>query len=209
LLLFCACKQNEVRQIPVSDFFKTPEKSFFKISPDGKYISYLKPYKDKQNIYIRSLATGAEQMATNFTDYSVRDYSWTFNNQIVFTQDIIAVDEFRIYTLDVATLKIKSLVNLDKARIRILNRNRLQPDVITVAMNKRDPVNFDVYRLNVKTGEIKPYLLNPGNITKWYPDADGRIRLVKVSDGVNETHPVPYNDKSRLNPSSKITLTIG
>jgi hypothetical protein len=83
IFLFCACKQNEVRQIPVSDFFKTPEKSFFKISPDGKYISYLKPYKDKQNIYIRSLATGAEQMATNFTDYSVRDYSWTFNNQIV------------------------------------------------------------------------------------------------------------------------------
>jgi dipeptidyl aminopeptidase/acylaminoacyl peptidase len=203
ILLFCACKQNEVRQIPVSDFFKTPEKSFFKISPDGKYISYLKPYKDKQNIYIRSLVTGAEQMATTFTDYSVRDYTWTFNNQIVFTQDIIAVDEFKIYTLDVATLKFKSLVNLDKARIRILNRNRQQPDVITVAMNKRDPVNFDVYRLNVKTGELKPYLLNPGNITKWYPDADGSIRLVKVSDGVNETIMYRTNDKSSFKPIIK------
>jgi dipeptidyl aminopeptidase/acylaminoacyl peptidase len=203
ILLFCACKQNEVRQIPVSDFFKTPEKSFFKISPDGKYISYLKPYKDKQNIYIRSLVTGAEQMATTFTDYSVRDYTWTFNNQIVFTQDIIAVDEFKIYTLDVATLKFKSLVNLDKARIRILNRNRQQPDVITVAMNKRDPVNFDVYRLNVKTGELKPYLLNPGNITKWYPDADGSIRLVKVSDGVNETIMYRANDKSSFKPIIK------
>ncbi len=187
LLFACACKQNNVRQIPVNDFFKTPEKSFFKISPDGKYISYLKPYKDKQNIYIRSLADGTEQMATTFTDYSVRDYTWTYNNQIVFTQDIIAVDEFRIYTLDVATLKFKNLLNLDKARIRILNRNRQQPDVITVAMNKRDPVNFDVYRLNVKTGELKPYLLNPGNITKWYPDPNGNIRLVKVSDGVNES----------------------
>ncbi|MDB5128924.1 MAG: hypothetical protein JWQ85_3156 [Mucilaginibacter sp.] len=203
ILLFCACKQNEVRQIPVSDFFKTPEKSMFKISPDGKYISYLKPYKDKQNIYIRSLVTGVEQMATTFIDYSVRDYTWTFNNQIVFTQDIIAVDEFRIYTLDVATLKFKSLVNLDKARIRILNRNRLQPDVITVAMNKRDPVNFDVYRLNVKTGELKPYLINPGNITKWYPDADGSIRLVKVSDGVNETIMYRTNDKSSFKPIIK------
>jgi dipeptidyl aminopeptidase/acylaminoacyl peptidase len=203
ILLFCACKQNEVRQIPVSVFFKTPEKSYFKISPDGKYISYLKPYKDKQNIYIRSLVTGAEQMATTFTDYSVRDYTWTFNNQIVFTQDIIAVDEFRIYSLDVATLKFKSLLNLDKARIRILNRNRQQPDVITVAMNKRDPVNFDVYRLNVKTGELKPYLLNPGNITKWYPDADGSIRLVKVSDGVNETIMYRANDKSSFKPIIK------
>jgi dipeptidyl aminopeptidase/acylaminoacyl peptidase len=203
ILFFCACKQNEVRQIPVSDFFKTPEKSFFKISPDGKYISYLKPYKDKQNIYIKSLVTGAEQMATTFTDYSVRDYTWTFNNQIVLTQDIIAIDEFRIYTLDVATLKIKSLVNLEKARIRILNRNRLQPDVITVAMNKRDPVNFDVYRLNVKTGELKPYLLNPGNITKWYPDANGNIRLVKVSDGVNESILYRANDNALFKPIIK------
>jgi hypothetical protein len=90
-LLFCACKQNEVRQIPVSDFFKTPEKSFFKISPDGKYISYLKPYKDKQNIYIRSLATGAEQMATNvYRLLGTRLFLDINNNQIVFTQDIIA-----------------------------------------------------------------------------------------------------------------------
>jgi dipeptidyl aminopeptidase/acylaminoacyl peptidase len=198
LVVASSCKHDAVRQIPVSDFFKTPERTFYKISPDGKYISYLRPYKDKQNIYIKSLETGKEQMATTFTDYSVRDYTWTFNNQIVLTQDIIAVDEFRLYTLDVATLKLKSLLNLDKARIRILNRNRQQPDIITVAMNKRDPVNFDVYRLNVKTGDLKPYLLNPGNITKWYPDADGRIRLVKVSDGVNESVLYRPNDNAEF-----------
>jgi dipeptidyl aminopeptidase/acylaminoacyl peptidase len=185
--LLCACKHNEVRKIPVSDFFKTPEKTFFKISPDGKFVSYLKPYKDKQNIYIKSLQTGAEQMATAYTDYSVRDYSWTFNNQIVFTQDIIASDVFKVFTLDVATLKITNLLNLDKVRIKILNRNRLQPDVITVSLNKRDAANFDVYRMNVKTGELTLYLQNPGNITKWYPEPDGKIRMAKASDGVNET----------------------
>jgi dipeptidyl aminopeptidase/acylaminoacyl peptidase len=203
LIIVCACKQNTVMQIPVSDFFKTPEKTLFKISPDGKYVSYLKPYKDKQNIYIKSLVTGAEHMATTFTDYSVRDYTWTYSNQIVLTQDIISVDEFKLYTLDVISLKLKSLLNLDKARIRILNRSREQPDVITVAMNKRDPVNFDVYRLNVKTGELKTYLLNPGNITKWYPDADGRISLVKVSDGVNESILYRPNDNTDFRPIIK------
>jgi hypothetical protein len=64
---------------------------------------------------------------------------------------------------------LKNLVNLDKVRIRILNRNRLQPDVITVAMNKRDPVNFDVYRLNVKTGELKPYIIKPGQHHQMVP----------------------------------------
>lgn len=201
--LLCACKHNEVRQIPVSDFFRTPEKSFFKISPDGKFVSYLKPYKDKQNIYIKSLQTGAEQMATAYTDYSVKDYSWTYNNQIVFTQDIIASDEFRVFTLDVASLKIKNLLNLDKVRIRILNRNRLQPDVITVSMNKRDAANFDVYRMNVKTGELKLYIQNPGNVTRWYPDPNGDIRLVKVSDGVDETILYRANEKAAFKPIIK------
>ncbi|HEK22164.1 MULTISPECIES: alpha/beta hydrolase family protein [unclassified Mucilaginibacter] len=186
-VIITGCKQNKVRSIPVEVFFKTPEKTNFKISPDGNYISYLKPYKGKQNIFIRSLVNGAENIATQFTDYSVRDYTWTFNNRIVFTQDIIAIDQFRVYTLDVATMKYDSLLTLNSTRMRIINRNRQQPDVVTVAMNKRDPVNFDVYRLNVKTGELKLYLPNPGNIIKWYPDADGRIRLVKVSDGVNES----------------------
>ncbi|MBD1395484.1 alpha/beta hydrolase family protein [Mucilaginibacter glaciei] len=195
MALLCACKQNSVRQIPVSDFFKTPEKSVFKISPDGEYISYLKPYKDKQNIYIQSLATGAEQMATSFEDYSVRDYSWTFNNQLVFSQDIIADDVFRMYALDVATHKLKNLLSLPKVRIRIINRNRNQPDVLTIAMNQRDPGNFDVLRLNVKTGELKPYIINPGNVTKWYSDPDGSIRLAKVSDGVNESILYRTNDK--------------
>jgi hypothetical protein len=54
-----ACKQKAA-PIPVIDFFKTPEKVSYRISPDGKYISYLKPYKDKQNLFIQSLAGGKE-----------------------------------------------------------------------------------------------------------------------------------------------------
>ncbi|RFZ81049.1 S9 family peptidase [Mucilaginibacter terrenus] len=199
-VLLGACKQQEDQQIPIGNFFRTPEKSFYKISPDGQFVSYLKPYKDKQNIYIKSLKTGNEQMATSYTDYSVRDYSWTFNNQIVFTQDIIANDEFRVFTLDVASLKIKKLLNLNNARIRILNRNRLRPDIITVAINKRDPANFDVYHLNVKTGELKLYLQNPGNVTKWYPEPDGTIRLEKLSDGVNETILFRLNEQTAFKP---------
>ncbi|OOQ59040.1 alpha/beta hydrolase family protein [Mucilaginibacter pedocola] len=200
IALLCACKPNEAKRIPVSDFFKTPEKTFFKISPDGKFVSYLKPYKDKQNIYIKSLATGAEQMATSYTDYSVKDYSWTYNNQILFTQDIIASDEYRVFTLDVATLKVKNLLNLEKVRLRILNRNRMLPDVFTVSLNKRDPGIFDVYRLNVNTGDLKLYIQNPGNITRWYSDPNGDIRLAKASDGVDETILYRPNEHTAFKP---------
>ena len=188
LSALCACRQDTVRQIPVIDFFKTPEKSLFRISPNGKYISYLKPYKDRQNIFIQSLVDGKEVMATTFTDYPVRDYFWTYNNQIVLSQDIISSDQFKMYALDVATLKTREVLALgNNVRIRLLSRGTNNPDIITVGLNKRDPANFDVYRLNIRTGDLKTYITNPGNVTDWYPDADGTIRLAEASDGVNKT----------------------
>jgi dipeptidyl aminopeptidase/acylaminoacyl peptidase len=192
---FFSCGREEQRQIPIRDFFKTPEKSFFKISPDGKYLSYLKPYKDKQNLFVQSLADGKERMATSFTDNSVRDYFWTYNNQLVFNQDVTELDEFKMYALDVKTLQIRTLLSQTKTRIRMLNRSRKQPDVITIIMNKRNPANFDVYRLNIATGELNLYITNPGNITEWYPDAEGNIRLAKASDGVDET--ILYREDER------------
>ena len=184
----CGCKHSISNQIPISDFFKTPEKSTFRISPDGEYISYLKPYKGKQNLFIQSLADGTVRMATTFTDYPVRgDYFWTYNNMIVFSQDIILNDELKLFTLDVSSLVVKNIISQPKVRITLLNRNKQEPDIITIRMNKRDPANFDIYHLNVKTGELSPYLVNPGNLTEWYPDADGKIRLVTASDGVDKT----------------------
>jgi dipeptidyl aminopeptidase/acylaminoacyl peptidase len=70
-------------------------------------------------------------------------------------------------------------------------------------MNKRDSVYSDVYRLNVKTGELKIYLQNPGIITGWIPDADGKIRLVKSSNGVDETILFRANDKMKFTPIIK------
>ncbi|MDB5086935.1 MAG: hypothetical protein JWR09_929 [Mucilaginibacter sp.] len=200
ITVLCACKQKAA-PIPVIDFFRTPEKVSYRISPDGKYISYLKPYKDKQNLFIQSLADGKERMATSFADYSIRgDYFWTYNNEIVFFQDIITVDEIRMFALDVSTLKTQVIISPKKVRIAMIGRDKHEPDVITLRMNKRDSANFDIYKLNIKTKALNPYLVNPGNITQWFPDADGKIRLVRASDGVDETILYRPNDKEPFKP---------
>src|ERR1700756_78772 len=91
------CHSPKPKPIPISDFFKIPEKSTFRISPDGKYISYLKAYNGRENLFIKSLEDGREQVATSFTDYPVRnDYFWTYNNQIVFFQDIVGDDILKL-----------------------------------------------------------------------------------------------------------------
>jgi dipeptidyl aminopeptidase/acylaminoacyl peptidase len=203
-----SCK-NKAHEIPISDFFKTPDKSGFKISPDGKYISYLKPNKQKQDLYVTSVDditnnTGKERLAATFSNFSGRDYQWTFDNQIVFSQYDPVQDSVKIVVLDMATLKLHNMLAEKKVRLRILlNRNRQQPDVVTIEMNKRDSAIFDIYHLNIKTGDLKSYLVNPGNITDWYPDVEGRILLAKVSDGVDETILYRPNESAPFKPIIK------
>ncbi|HEY9533895.1 MAG TPA: prolyl oligopeptidase family serine peptidase [Mucilaginibacter sp.] len=194
-----ACVDKKTDEIPVNDFYKSPEKVAFKISPDGKYISYLKSFHKHQNLFLQSIDDGKEIQATSFTDYSVRgDYTWTYDNLILFSQ--AKEDDHMMKAYDLATGKIRTLLSVGKAGMRVMNKNKLTPDVVTISMNMRDSANFDVYRLNVKTGSLKTYLVNPGNITDWLVDADGGIRLVKSTNGVDETILYRPNDNSRFRP---------
>ena len=151
-IAFSSCMRNGAVQLPINEFFRTPQKSAFKISPDGKYISYLKPYKDRLNLFVQSLADGKERMATSFTDYSLHDYYWTYNDQLVFSQDVIATDQLKIFALDIATMKLHLLMTGNKVRMKVISRIKEDPNIINVAMNKDDPTRTDVYRLNIKTG---------------------------------------------------------
>lgn len=199
---FNACKDKKANDIPVGDFFNAPEKSNFKISPDGAYVAFLKLHQQKQNIFIRSLKDNDERRATSFSDFNIRDFFWTFDNQIIFGKDNFSNDH-SLYALDVSTHNIKTILSENKAKTRILNTNRLTPDVVSVTMNKRDSAKIDVYKLNIKTGVLTPYLLNPGNITEWFSDADGKIRLVKSYDGADETILFRPDEKTAFRPIIK------
>ena len=54
-------------------------------------------------------------------------------------------------------------------------------------MNRRNPEVFDVYRCELATGELTQIAENPGNITGWLTDHDGRLRVAYETDGVNSS----------------------
>jgi dipeptidyl aminopeptidase/acylaminoacyl peptidase len=58
-------------------------------------------------------------------------------------------------------------------------------DEMIVALNKRNPEVFDVYRLDLNSRELTLIAENPGNVTSWITDHTGSIRLAIVTDGVN------------------------
>ena len=54
-----------------------------------------------------------------------------------------------------------------------------------IQMNKENPQVFDVYRINVNSGDMTVVGQNPGNITGWQTDHNGKLRMAITTDGVN------------------------
>jgi len=43
------------RKISIEDFFRNPEKTMVKISPSGEYLSWMEPWKQRLNVFIKNI----------------------------------------------------------------------------------------------------------------------------------------------------------
>jgi len=186
LLFFSACNNPKVaRRIPLEDFFGNPEKTAFMLSPDGKHISFLKPYNKRLNIYVQDIDGKNERRVTNFKDKNVGLYGWTNNDVLIYSTDS-RYGAF-LYTVDKDGKNSREIIADEKLSLKLINWKNLRNNELICAVNKRDSTVFDSYKLNLKTGELKLIEINPGNIFQWFSDHDGNIRMALASDGVNET----------------------
>lgn len=184
-----SCQDSRTaRQIPVEDFFRKPEKSHFLISPDGNYISFLQEYGGKKNIFINHLQDHKTTRITSETDEDIVNYFWANDKELIFQKNRAPDEPLSIYAVNRDLYAVRNLITPQKMRLRWLgDHQRADNDELLVALNKRDSSVFDVYRLHINDCSLNMVAKNPGNITKWYTDLDGKIRLAISSDGVNET----------------------
>mgnify|MGYP002146120889 CR=1 FL=1 len=173
--------------IPLRDFFRNPEKVAFALSDDGKWVSYLAPNQSRLNIFVRPADKAA---ATRITDESARDiasYFWKGSDTLVYVKDFGGDENFHLVSVTRDGKTTKDLTPFPKVRAEIVDDLRDDPSSVLVGLNKRNPEIFDVYRVNVRTGELTLVAENPGNITSWYADHTGQIRLATTTDGVNNS----------------------
>ena len=62
--------------IPVSSFFDNPEIAGAQISPDGEWLSYLKAYEGKLNVFAKRIGSDEEIQLTDDTERPVTGYFW-------------------------------------------------------------------------------------------------------------------------------------
>ncbi len=173
--------------LPVEDFFKNPDIAGFSISPDGLKLAFVRPWEHRMNVYVREISTGIEKRITSATERDIAGFFWKGNNKIVYAQDTGGDENFHVYLTDIDGSNVKDLTPFENVRAGILDDLEDDPAHMLISMNKNNPEVFDVYKCELETGELKLIAENPGNITGWMTDHDGKIRAAYITDGVNES----------------------
>ena len=174
-------------KIPLRDFFKNPEKTGYQLSPDGQHIAYSAPYKKRMNIHVRPLHSDKEIRITNSEDRDISGFQWASNSRILYIRDFGGDENFHIFATSIDGSDDRDLTPFENVRAQFIDELKNDEEHIMIGMNKRLPQIFDPYRLNINTGELEMVTENPGNITSWMVDHDGKLRIAVATDGVNET----------------------
>lgn len=213
IALMFACKQDSnVGVIPVDNFFKSRDKATYRISPDGKSLSYLKLQDKKQNLFVEDLATGESTQLTKLVEKNIGFYSWVSDDELIYYKE---KDDDRhqsdLFIINKEGKNERQLNANEKTRIRILEDQLIDDKYLLVLSNKRDSTVSDVYRLNVRDGKMNMISQNPGNITSWMTDNKGKLRMAISNDGVNQTLLVRESENQAFKPvitiNFKTTLT--
>ena len=96
------------KQIPLEDFFKNPEKTYFQISPDGKYYSYTAPYENRMNVFVQKIGSKKATRLTSETDRSIAGYFWANKDRILYLKDDGGDENYALYGVDTGP---RSLIN--------------------------------------------------------------------------------------------------
>lgn len=171
--------------IPLRNFFRNPDKTGFKISKDGTHISWLASVNNRLNIHIQNRETKEIKCITNQTERDIMFYFWLNNSKLAFLQDTGGDENEHLYITDLISGETTDVTPFENVKTSIVDELIDEPEYILIQMNKRNPVFFDVYKLNALTEELKLVEENPGNITQWITDHSGAVRMATTTDGVN------------------------
>lgn len=179
-------------------FFGDPEVSGAQLSPDGKYMSFIKPYQGVRNVYVKLREEPFEKAHPVTADKRpVAGYFWSRDSKyVLYVQDKGGNENFHVYSVDpqaaaeaaTGVPPARDLTPLENVRAIIFAVPDQTPDIIMVGLNDRDATYHDVYKVTISTGERTLLRRNDQKVGAWIFDEDGILRLAyrQKEDGGNE-----------------------
>jgi dipeptidyl aminopeptidase/acylaminoacyl peptidase len=191
-------------------FFGDPEISGAQISPDGQFISFIKPFKGTRNIWVKRTDEpfSAAKPITNETKRPIPNYFWSRDGKyILYTMDQGGDENYNVYAVNPSEAaaagqdvpKARNLTEAKKVRAIIYSVPRDEPDTIFVGINERDAAWHDLYRVKISTGERTLLRENKERISSWVFDNKGQLRLATRTTEKGDTEILRVDEKAFTN----------
>ena len=190
--LLIICPQTSADQLPVEDFFRSPEYSSLQLSPSGKYLATLAPIHGHRNLVVMETdGLKNPKQLTGISDQDIQGYSWVSDDVIVFTMDDDGQEDFGLYSVNRAQKKPKfrALIEPEFKRegLKFATIVSLLPDDldhVIVQWNKRKIAYFGLYKVNVHNGRTELLTEKVTDVNGWVVDHKGVPRVAMVIKGL-------------------------
>lgn len=184
-------------------FFGNPTKAGGRLSPDGRWLSWVAPRDGVLNLWVAPLDKPEQARAlTDERKRPIRRSFWSPDSKtLLYVNDQGGDENFRLYGVDVASGAQKSYTPFEKTVVRVIGISPKVKDRILIGLNNRDPRFHDVHSLNLASGELTLVLKNEG-YGSFNADRDLNLRLAsrpnaaggsdyfRISDNKVETTPI-------------------
>lgn len=189
-------------------FFGDPELAGVEVSPDGKWLSFLKPYNGTLNVWLQPIREGELGEAFPVTASERRpitQHFWSVDSRFVlYVQDKDGDENYHLYRVSVAEAapgRIPAAVDLTprpNVRVQAYAFPKKKPGIAYIGLNDRDPSLHDLYELNLSTGQLTLIYQNTDAVLGWGIDEEGRIRFaIKLGpEGETEIYAVQQKGKT-------------
>lgn len=180
-------------------FFGNPEYAGAQISPDGKFISFIRPLRDVRNVWVKGVDEPFEKARplTAETKRPISGYFWSQDGKyILFTKDNDGDENYNVFSVDPSAAPAagsevpapRNLTNAKGVRTYIYNVPESDPDTIYIGINDRDKSWHDLYKVQISTGARTLLRENKDRLTGWVFDNAGKARMASRSlqDGATE-----------------------
>jgi len=160
---FGAGAQTPPSLIPRRLLFAAPERARVAISPDGKLVAFLGPVDGVLNVWLAPIADpAAARPLTRITDRDVLNRLWWphDNRHLVFFREQGGDENWQAQRIDIATGDIRPLTPSPGVRSFVKQASARFPGELLLSHNQRDKRYFDIYRVNVATGDSTPVYRN-------------------------------------------------
>ena len=211
-MFMSSCDMTKEQAPPLIErevFFDDPEISGGRLSPDGSYISFLRPYDGTRNIWVKTLEADFDNAlpVTSETQRPVMGYFWSRDGKyLLYVMDKGGDENFNIYAVNPKEAsegvvpEARNITNMEGVRAQIYHISRNDPDLLFVGLNDRDRAWHDLYSLKISTGELTKIRENTSRYTSWIFDHDDNLRMATRSrmDGTNELYRIDENGETLL-----------